>query len=302
MEKLELTDHETIIACDLLLPDMINVSFEDIAGLDHIIDELKYQVIFPLSSPEVFNSGLRQPPKGVLFHGPPGCGKTMLAKAIAKEAGVRFLNLSVAMLTDKWYGESQKLAHAVFSLAFKIQPCIIFMDEIDSFLRSRASHDHEATAMMKAQFMAQWDGLLTSANSRVVLIGATNRPNDIDKAVLRRMPVVFEIGLPSREERKKILELTLKKEKLNPDVDYEKLGESTAGFSGSDLADLCRGAAYQSIRELSQVELSKLKDNLNVKQNDKKDKLVLRPISMSDLVAAIDRVKTSGRESRYYLD
>jgi len=197
--------------------------------------------------------------KGVLLHGPPGCGKTLIAKATAKEAGARFINLDVSILTDKWYGESQKLAAAVFSLAIELQPCIIFIDEIgeififsysnkkssfcvqylqikiklmaytyyifvppfdlkivwyatgvlllfnalhnsdffaDSFLRARSSQDHEATAMMKAQFMSLWDGLITDPNCVVIVMGATNRPRDLDQAILRRMPSMFHIGLP----------------------------------------------------------------------------------------------------------
>lgn len=113
---------------------------------------------------------------GVLLHGPPGCGKTLIAKATAHEAGTFFINLDVSLLTDKWYGESQKLARAVFSLAMKLQPCIIFIDEIDSFLRARTTSDHEATAMMKAQFMSLWDGLITDPNCTVIVMGATNRP------------------------------------------------------------------------------------------------------------------------------
>lgn len=109
---------------------------------------------------------------------------------------MRFLNLDASALTDKWYGESQKLATAVFTLAVKIQPCIIFIDEIDSLLRSRDTHDHEATAMVKALFMSMWDGLITDNKCCVVVMGATNRPQDVDKAILRRMPASFYIGLP----------------------------------------------------------------------------------------------------------
>ena len=109
---------------------------------------------------------------------------------------MRFLNLDASALTDKWYGESQKLATAVFTLAVKIQPAIIFIDEIDSLLRSRDTHDHEATAMVKALFMSMWDGLITDNKCCVVVMGATNRPQDVDKAILRRMPASFYIGLP----------------------------------------------------------------------------------------------------------
>lgn len=147
-----MNDYELVIAAHLVVPDDLNVSWKDIAGLDSVVQELKESVVLPVKHRDMFSSSqLYQAPKGVLLHGPPGCGKTLIAKATAKEAGMRFINLDVAMLTDKWYGESQKLAGAVFSLAIKIQPCIIFIDEIDSFLRSRNALDHEATAMMKTQ-------------------------------------------------------------------------------------------------------------------------------------------------------
>lgn len=172
------------------------VSWKDIAGLDGVIEELKETVILPIQRRDLFaDSTLTQPPKGVLLHGPPGIvmiernvfvvidwfypyynlslgvGKTLIAKATAKEAKTRFINLDLSILTDKWYGESQKLTAAVFSLAVKLQPCIIFIDEIDSFLRSRNQHDHEATAMMKAQFMSLWDGLITDPNCTVIIMG-----------------------------------------------------------------------------------------------------------------------------------
>jgi ATPase family AAA domain-containing protein 1 len=142
-------------------------------------------------------SRLIQPPKGVLLFGPPGNAKTMIAKALARESGARFINLQVSSLFDKWYGETQKRADAIFTLAAKVQPVIIFIDEIDSLLRSRRQDDHECTSIMKTQFMAQWDGLSSNkSNNRVVVIGATNRPNDVDAAILRRMPQMFYIGLP----------------------------------------------------------------------------------------------------------
>merc|ERR1712038_1201593 len=131
-----------------------------IGGLSSLIDNIKESVVLPFKHKKLFSSSsLLSAPKGILLYGPPGCGKTMIAKATAKETGCHFINLDTASLTDKWYGETNKLVTAVFSLAVKIQPCIIFIDEIDSFLRTRSSEDHEATAMMKAQFMSLWDGL-----------------------------------------------------------------------------------------------------------------------------------------------
>ena len=299
--SLALSEYELSIAAQLVDPDSIETTWEEIAGLDDVIEDMKATVILPLRSPEVFiRSELHQPPKGVLLHGPPGCGKTMVAKATAKEAGARFINLEVPALTDKWYGESQKLAAAVFTLALKLQPCIIFIDEIDSFLRSRSSHDHEATAMMKAQFMMLWDGLssarhcqvcgrafliyLMISNWQVVVMGATNRPQDVDKAILRRMPAMFQIGLPSLKQRKEILKLILKREQLEQ-VDLSTIAEKTEMFSGSDLRELCRVAAMFRVRELGPRLYSEATLN------------TLRAINMTDFTNAVDKMKLSKVQS-----
>lgn len=162
---------------------------------------------------------------------------------------MRFINLDISILTDKWYGESQKLASAVFTLAAKLQPCIIFIDEIDSFLRSRSSNDHEATAMMKTQFMMLWDGLSTTAGHTIIVMGATNRPKDLDRAILRRMPAQFVIGSPNAEQRLSILRLILETEHLADDVDLNRLSKLTESFSGSDLRELCRNASVNRLRE-----------------------------------------------------
>ncbi|KAH8400503.1 hypothetical protein KR222_002161 [Zaprionus bogoriensis] len=243
------TDYELMIASHLVVPADISVKWSDIAGLDSVIQDLRESVVLPVRHRDMFKgSKLWQAPRGVLLHGPPGCGKTLIAKATAKEAGMRFINLDVAILTDKWYGESQKLASAVFSLAAKIQPCIIFVDEIDSFLRARNSNDHEATAMMKTQFMMLWDGLSTNHNSAVIVMGATNRPQDLDKAILRRMPAQFHISLPSELQRVQILKLILATEEIDNNIDFNHLAKLTNGFSGSDLRELCRNASVYRMR------------------------------------------------------
>lgn len=180
----------------------------------------------------------------------------MLAKALAKESGATFINLSVSTLTNKWYGESNKLVHAVFSLARRVAPAIIFVDEIDCFLRERGrgGGDHEVTGMMKAEWMTQWDGLLTSPGTQILVLGATNRPNDIDPAILRRMPKRFAIRLPDYSQRRKILELMLKNTELDPKLDVGLLAAQTDGLSGSDLHELCRNAAMNPLKELMRRE------------------------------------------------
>ncbi|KAL2920377.1 mitochondrial dynamin GTPase Msp1 [Polyrhizophydium stewartii] len=267
MDKLGLTgmklsEHEEIIAGEIVWPEDLHVKFDDIGGLEPIIDSLRESVIYPLVFPELFSSvsNLLGPPKGVLLYGPPGCGKTMLAKALAKESGATFINMHVSTLTEKWFGESQKLVHALFALAKRLQPTIIFIDEIDSFLRERKSHDHEAVAMMKAEFMTLWDGLASADASRVIVLGATNRPSDLDKAILRRMPKRFAIELPDKAQRAKVLRLLLKRISLEDGFDFDTLATRTQGYSSSDLKELCRDAVMIPVRESIRAVKGDIKD------------------------------------------
>ncbi|KAI9901502.1 hypothetical protein N3K66_003319 [Trichothecium roseum] len=256
MEELVLNDYENHIALEMVAPEDIPVGFNDIGGLDHIIEEVRESVIYPLTMPHIYSHGgsLLSAPSGVLLFGPPGCGKTMLAKALAHESGASFINLHISTLTEKWYGDSNKMVRAVFSLARKMQPAIIFIDEIDAVLGTRRSGEHEASGMVKAEFMTLWDGL-TSANAsgmpaQIVVLGATNRINDIDEAILRRMPKKFPVPLPGREQRRRILQLVLKDTKLDTEhFDLNYVSKLTAGMSGSDLKEACRDAAMAPVRE-----------------------------------------------------
>ncbi|KAL9636277.1 MAG: hypothetical protein Q9164_002919 [Protoblastenia rupestris] len=256
-EDLALNQYEQMIAMDVVAPDDIPVQFDDIGGLGDIIEELKESVIYPLTMPELYSrsSSLLSAPSGVLLYGPPGCGKTMLAKALAHESGATFINLHISTLTEKWYGDSNKLVNAMFSLARKLQPSIVFIDEIDAVLGMRKSGEHEASGMVKAEFMTHWDGL-TSANTsgepqRILILGATNRIQDIDEAILRRMPKKFSISLPSAPQRLRILGLVLKDTKVDKEnFDLEYLVRVSAGMSGSDIKEACRDAAMIPVREL----------------------------------------------------
>ncbi|XP_054906551.1 outer mitochondrial transmembrane helix translocase [Poeciliopsis prolifica] len=297
VEGVILTEYEMNIATLLVDPQTIKVSWRDIAGLDEIINELQDTVILPFQKRHLLpNSKLFQPPKGVLLFGPPGCGKTMIAKATAKASGCKFINLQASTLTDMWYGESQKLTAAVFSLAVKIQPCIIFIDEIESFLRNRSSLDHEATAMMKAQFMSLWDGLDTSTTTQVMVMGATNRPQDVDPAILRRMPATFHIGLPNAKQREDILRLILAGENLSNAINLKEIAEKTDGYSGSDLRELCRDAAMYRVRDFVRKEqIRQIAQQLQSCEEEEGpvDEDRLRPVTQLDLLFGLDKMKES---------
>jgi len=214
---------------------------------------------------------------------------------MAKAAGARFINLQVSSLVDKWYGESQKRAEAVFSLAVKLQPTIIFIDEIDTFLRSRTSGDHEATAMIKTQFMSFWDGLLTDAKCQVMIVGATNRPQDVDAAILRRMPSMFYIGLPDATQRRRILHIILDLENVDFDIDLKWLSEETEGFSGSDLRELCRNASIYRVRDLIRQEQTREQQTREQQDSEDEEEYfhTLRPLSNEDLKMALHKIKSS---------
>ncbi|EFZ04011.2 ATPase family AAA domain-containing protein 1 [Metarhizium robertsii ARSEF 23] len=256
VEDLVLNEYENLVALEMVAPEDIHVGFDDIGGLDSIIEELKESVIYPLTMPHLYSHAapLLSAPSGVLLFGPPGCGKTMLAKALAHESGASFINLHISTMTEKWYGDSNKIVRAVFSLARKMQPAIIFIDEIDAVLGTRRSGEHEASGMVKAEFMTLWDGL-TSANAsgmpaQIVVLGATNRIHDIDEAILRRMPKKFPVPLPGLEQRRKILQLILQYTKTDAEhFDLDYVSKITAGMSGSDIKEACRDAAMAPVRE-----------------------------------------------------
>ncbi|KAH6899067.1 P-loop containing nucleoside triphosphate hydrolase protein [Thelonectria olida] len=256
VEDLVLNEYENLVALEMVPPQDISVGFDDIGGLDTIIEELKESVIYPLTMPHLYSHAapLLSAPSGVLLYGPPGCGKTMLAKAVAHESGASFINLHISTLTEKWYGDSNKIVRAVFSLARKLQPAIIFIDEIDAVLGTRRSGEHEASGMVKAEFMTLWDGLTSSNSSgmpaRIMVLGATNRINDIDEAILRRMPKKFPVTLPGKEQRRRILQLVLQDTKTDPDYfSLDFIAGITAGLSGSDIKEACRDAAMVPVRE-----------------------------------------------------
>lgn len=240
-------------------------------------------IILPLRRPEIFaQSSLLKSCKGLLLFGPPGTGKTMLAKALARESGANFLSIATSTIFNKYVGDSEQNTRAIFTLAARLSPCVIFIDEIDSLLSSRDQNGsgQEYSRKVKNEFMSSWDGLMTDENLRVVVIGCTNRPFDLDDAVLRRFSRKLLVDLPDAEQREKILKVILRKEKLSNDVDLKEIASDTMtkGFSGSDLYNLCQTAAYMPIREI----VAKEENNHSLTSQPKMDSMGLLSLEEED--------------------
>ncbi|OEL38775.1 putative AAA domain-containing protein C24B10.10c [Dichanthelium oligosanthes] len=258
--KPEIPDNEfeKRIRPEVIPASEIGVTFDDIGALADIKESLQELVMLPLRRPDLFKGGLLKPCRGILLFGPPGTGKTMLAKAIANDAGASFINVSMSTITSKWFGEDEKNVRALFSLAAKVAPTIIFVDEVDSMLGQRArSGEHEAMRKIKNEFMSHWDGLLSKSGERVLVLAATNRPFDLDEAIIRRFERRIMVGLPTQESRELILRTLLSKEKVDKNIDFKELATMTEGYSGSDLKNLCVTAAYRPVRELLKKEREK---------------------------------------------
>ncbi|XP_020240999.1 uncharacterized protein LOC109819630 isoform X2 [Asparagus officinalis] len=299
-------EFEKRIRSEVIPANEIGVTFDDIGALGDIKESLQELVMLPLQRPDLFKGGLLKPCRGILLFGPPGTGKTMLAKAIANEAGASFINVSMATITSKWFGEDEKNVRALFSLAAKVSPTIIFVDEVDSMLghRSRIG-EHEAMRKIKNEFMSHWDGILTKSGARILVLAATNRPFDLDEAIIRRFERRIMVGLPMLESRELILRTLLSKEKVEEGIDYKELATMTEGYSGSDLKNLCTTAAYRPVRELLQKEkLKELEKKENAEKGegaaettetkeDVEPEIILRPLNMEDMRQAKNQVSAS---------
>uniref|UniRef100_A0A667Z5P2 Spastin n=1 Tax=Myripristis murdjan TaxID=586833 RepID=A0A667Z5P2_9TELE len=264
---------------NLILNEIVDggttVSFEDIAGQELAKQALQEIVILPALRPELF-TGLRAPARGLLLFGPPGNGKTMLAKAVAMESNATFFNISAASLTSKYVGEGEKLVRALFAVARELQPSIIFIDEIDSLLCERREGEHDASRRLKTEFLIEFDGVQSGGGDRVLVMGATNRPQELDEAVLRRFAKRVYVSLPNQETRFKLLKNLLGKHGSPlSQGDLSRLAKTTAGYSGSDLTSLAKDAALGPIRELGpeQVRSMAASEMRNIKYKDFEESL-----------------------------
>lgn len=227
------------------------VKFDDIAGLEFAKKCVIEMICWPMAKPDLF-SGLRRLPKGMLLFGPPGTGKTLIGKAIAHQAGATFFSISSSSMTSKWIGEGEKTVRTLFAVAGYKQPSVVFIDEVDSLLCQRSSDENEASRRLKTEFLIQLDGAGTDTNARVVIIGATNRPDELDEAARRRFVKRIYIPLPDGAGRQQLLNRLLLKEKHNLDEsDIESVVAITNGYSGADIKSLCTEAAMFPLREVA---------------------------------------------------
>merc|ERR1719301_58370 len=266
-----------------------NVTWDDIGGLEGVKRELQEVVQYPVEHPEEFEKFGMSPSKGVLFYGPPGCGKTLLAKAIANECQANFISIKGPELLTMWFGESESNVRELFDKARGAAPCVLFFDELDSIARSRGSSGGDAGGAgdrVINQILTEMDGM--GAKKSVFIIGATNRPDIIDPAVLRpgRLDQLIYIPLPDEGSRVNILKSVLRKSPVAPDVDLEFMARTVHGFSGADLTEICQRAAKLAIRESIEKEIEQEKERA---ANAEANPNAMETDEMPDLVPEIPR-------------
>ena len=260
-------------AVDISEDKIIEVTYEDIGGLKDEVKKIREMVEIPLKHPEVFERLGIEPPKGVLLHGPPGCGKTLLAKAVANESEANFILLNGPEIMSKFYGESEKRIREIFDEAEKNSPSIIFIDEIDAIAPKREDVQGEVERRVVSQLLTMMDGL--KSRGKVVVIGATNRPNSIDPALRRpgRFDREVAISVPDKSGRLAILKIHTRNMPLVKDVDLNKLASITHGFVGADVNSLAKEAAMNVLR--------KVLPRLNLKEDEPIPENVLKELRIS---------------------
>ncbi|CAN1253004.1 Cell division cycle protein 48 homolog [Linum perenne] len=249
-----------------------NCSWEDIGGLENVKRELQETVQYPVEHPEKFEKFGMSPSKGVLFYGPPGCGKTLLAKAIANECQANFISIKGPELLTMWFGESEANVREIFDKARQSAPCVLFFDELDSIATQRGGSSGDAGGAADRvlnQLLTEMDGM--SAKKTVFIIGATNRPDIIDSALLRpgRLDQLIYIPLPDEDSRHQIFKAALRKSPLAKEVDLRALAKYTQGFSGADITEICQRACKYAIRE--NIEKRKRDANPEAMEEDEEE-------------------------------
>jgi len=234
-----------------------NIKWEDIGGLEEVKKQLQEMILFPIEHPDKFHKFGMAPSKGVLFYGPPGCGKTLLAKAVANECSANFISIKGPELLTMWFGESEANVRAVFDKARAAAPCVLFFDELDSIAVARGSSQGDAGGAgdrVINQLLTEMDGMGTKKN--IFFIGATNRPEILDEAIIRpgRLDQLIYIPLPDQPSRLGVLKANLRKTPLSKDVDLNFLAQITEGFSGADLTEICQKAAKAAVRDSIEAE------------------------------------------------
>uniref|UniRef100_A0ACD5WW48 Uncharacterized protein n=1 Tax=Avena sativa TaxID=4498 RepID=A0ACD5WW48_AVESA len=244
-----------------------NVSWSDIGGLDGVKRELQETVQYPVEHPEKFEKFGMSPSKGVLFYGPPGCGRTLLAKAIANECQANFISIKGPELLTMWFGESEANVREIFDKARQSAPCVLFFDELDSIAMQRGGSVGDAGGAADRvlnQLLTEMDGM--NAKKTVFIIGATNRPDIIDSALLRpgRLDQLIYIPLPDEASRHQIFKACLRKSPVAKDVDLGALARFTAGFSGADITEICQRACKYAIREDIEKDIERQRSGMEV--------------------------------------
>ncbi|TDG46733.1 hypothetical protein AWZ03_006913 [Drosophila navojoa] len=258
-----------------------SVAWDDIAGLEYAKSTFLETIIHPLKRPDLFK-GIRRPPRGVLLFGPPGTGKTLIAKCIASQSKATFFSINPSTLTSKWVGEGEKMVKTLFAVAAAHQPAIIFMDEVDSLLSQRSDSEHESSRRLKNEFFIQLDGAGSNEDDHIVVIGATNRPQELDEAVRRRFVRRIYVRLPVAKARQMIIQKLIKEIHHNlSDAQIEELANLTEGYSGADMDSFCRYAAMQPLRALTTAQI----DVIDAQQ--------LPAVTMTDFTNALQHISKS---------
>ncbi|KAL1138035.1 hypothetical protein AAG570_009730 [Ranatra chinensis] len=257
------------------------IDWEDIAGLHVAKTTIQEIVVWPMLRPDIF-TGLRRPPKGILLFGPPGTGKTLIGKCIASQSSSTFFSISASSLTSKWIGDGEKMVRALFAVARCHQPAVVFIDEIDSLLSQRSESEHESSRRIKTEFLVQLDGASTGEEDRILIIGATNRPQELDEAARRRLVKRLYIPLPDNEARKQLVTNLMRSERNDLiESQIEEIAELTDGYSGADMKNLCQEACLGPIRSIAASQMFQISADS------------VRPVNIEDFKSALRRVRSS---------